>query len=114
MIKDSGLPLTQACKSLEISRQGFYEWKHREPPTPPEDPAVQAIQAIATEFPRYGYRRIYHALQRQGRVVNPKKIRRIMKEKHPGECLGIIIKTLPRSWETVCMTREKCSASLTA
>ena len=38
------------------------------------------IELIHAEFPGYGYRRIYHHLLREGLVVNPKRLRRVMKE----------------------------------
>jgi len=37
------------------------------------------IDIIHLEFPTYGYRRLYKALLRKGKRVNPKKLRRIMK-----------------------------------
>lgn len=40
----------------------------------------QAIDKIAGEFPRYGYRRITHQLKRQGIGVNHKRVARLMKE----------------------------------
>lgn len=39
-----------------------------------------AIDKIAGEFPRYGYRRITQQLKRQGIVVNHKRVARLMKE----------------------------------
>ncbi len=44
------------------------------------DSYTDQYQTIAAEFPKYGYRRIYHALGRQNIVVNHKRIRRIMKK----------------------------------
>ncbi|MDE2235734.1 MAG: transposase [Gammaproteobacteria bacterium] len=38
------------------------------------------IEAICTEFPRYGYRRVTHALRAQRLRVNHKKVARIMRE----------------------------------
>jgi putative transposase len=39
-----------------------------------------AIQKIALEMPAYGYRRVTAELRRQGRVVNHKRVLRIMRE----------------------------------
>ena len=39
---------------------------------------LEAIKAIATEFPSYGYRRITAALRRGDMIVNHKKVHRIM------------------------------------
>ena len=38
------------------------------------------IEAIAGDFPVYGYRRITHALQRCGTVVNHRRVTRLMRE----------------------------------
>ena len=39
-----------------------------------------AIEAIASDFPSYGYRRITAALRRKGMVVNHKKVLKMMKK----------------------------------
>ena len=41
---------------------------------------VDRIEAICLEFPRYGYRRVTKQLQREGWVVNHKKVLRLMRE----------------------------------
>jgi len=41
---------------------------------------ADAIEAIASDFPSYGYRRITAALRRKGTVVNHKKVAKIMKK----------------------------------
>lgn len=38
------------------------------------------MEAVALEFPRYGYRRITHQLKREGFSVNHKRVLRIMRE----------------------------------
>ncbi len=38
------------------------------------------IEQIALEFPRYGYRRITHQLEREGVTVNHKRVLRLMRE----------------------------------
>ena len=40
----------------------------------------EAIEKIHLELPGYGYRRIYHALLKQGKRVNSKRIKRVMKK----------------------------------
>ena len=37
------------------------------------------IERIQAEFPGYGYRRVYRELERQGEIVNTKRLRRVMK-----------------------------------
>ena len=38
------------------------------------------IEAICLEFPRYGYRRVTHQLKHEGKLVNRKKVLRLMRE----------------------------------
>ena len=41
---------------------------------------IDRIEAICLEFPRYGYRRVTHQLKHEGKLVNHKKVLRLMKE----------------------------------
>ena len=41
---------------------------------------LDRIEAICLEFPRYGYRRVAHQLKRDGKLVNHKKVLRLMKQ----------------------------------
>ncbi len=41
---------------------------------------LDRIEAICLEFPRYGYRRVARQLKRESRVVNHKKVLRLMRE----------------------------------
>lgn len=49
-------------------------------PVEKKDSLLDQIFLIATEFPKYGYRRITKALQRQGHKVNHKRILSIMRQ----------------------------------
>ncbi len=69
-------PITQISEVLEVARSTYY---HRRAPSD-EQEVRQAIEAVAAEYPRYGYRRITHQLRRQGQVVNHKRVERIMRE----------------------------------
>jgi len=70
-------PITQIGEVLEVARSTYY---HRRAPSD-EQEVRQAIEAVAAEYPRYGYRRITHQLRRQGQVVNHKRVERIMRER---------------------------------
>ncbi|MDX8548670.1 IS3 family transposase, partial [Mesorhizobium sp. VK25A] len=60
-----------------IARSTYYDRLEK----PADDTAiVEAMFAISDEFEFYGYRRVGAALRQQGLVVNPKKIRRLMRE----------------------------------
>ncbi len=63
-----------------MSRAGYYRFKKRGGPTAEEMELRDAIQKIALEMPAYGYRRITAELRRQGRIVNRKRVLRLMRE----------------------------------
>lgn len=69
-------PLALLCKVGGCARSSYYYREQRE-----EDPALQAaIQAVAAEWPTYGYRRVTAQLRRQGWRVNHKRVGRLMGE----------------------------------
>ncbi len=80
MIEATPLPKQKACKAFEVSKQSFYKWKKREHLPSSDDNVLEAMQEIALEFTKYGYRRMTKQLHRQGKQVNHKKVYRIMKE----------------------------------
>ena len=80
MIASAPISVAKACKAFDISRQAFYKWKNKEPAKNTDSKILASMQGIALEFPKYGYRRVYHALRRDGILVNHKKVLRIMKE----------------------------------
>ena len=62
---------------MGVPRSSFYA----APETTQRDAAIVAeIRAITDEFVAYGYRRVGAELRHRGRVVNAKKVRRLMKE----------------------------------
>jgi len=80
MIDVTSLSKEKACKAFEVSKQGFYKWKKREPLPNNDSNVLGSMKQIALEFLKYGYRRITKALHRQGQQVNHKRVHRIMKE----------------------------------
>ena len=80
MIKAAPISISKVCDTFEISKQAFYKWKKQEHPNNKDNEVLAVMQEIAAEFPKYGYRRVTHALRRDGVFVNHKKVRRIMKE----------------------------------
>lgn len=81
--EETGLPLTVACKTLDVSRSGYLKWVKRNPvrPAAGEQRIIRRVEKISAEFGYYGYRRITKALNRLIPPVNHKKVSRIMKEK---------------------------------
>ncbi len=74
------LSIEHLCHLFLVSRSWYYEHMN-EPDEDEEETALRdRIEEIILEFPGYGYRRVTHALQREGRLVNHKRVLRIMKE----------------------------------
>jgi transposase InsO family protein len=66
------------CELTGVSRASFYRvWEQTEP-TAAEMAVRDAIQRACLAHRYYGYRRITALLRRQGFMVSPKKIRRLM------------------------------------
>jgi len=72
-----GVPERRACRVL-----GQHRSTQRKTPTAPDDEAALRadIIALATEFGRYGYRRITALLERAGWLVNHKRVERIWRQ----------------------------------
>ena len=76
-------PIGFMCRMLEVSTSGFYAWqtRGRAPPSDADAPLREAIVQIHAESRRrYGRRRTTHALRARGLCVNPKRVRRVMRE----------------------------------
>lgn len=82
MIGQSCLPVSCASKALSVSARGYYKWKQPKNPVDVNALLRQEIHDVAAEFPKYGYRRVTHALRRNGKLVNHKRVLRIMKEEN--------------------------------
>jgi transposase InsO family protein len=68
------------CALVGISRSW---WRERAQPREPDETAGAlraAIEQIVQASPGYGYRRVTHALRREGWVVNAKRVLRVMRE----------------------------------
>jgi hypothetical protein len=79
---DTAPTITQMCAWLEVSKSGFYDWKSRS-----ESATAKRQQKLALLVTRifeesdstYGYRRITWQLARQGTVVGPELVRKLMR-----------------------------------
>jgi transposase InsO family protein len=74
-LKDS-YPVECVCATLDCARSSYY-YRQREGD---EAGLVEAIEQLLLHKPFFGYRRIAAQLRREGRTVNPKVVRRILKE----------------------------------
>jgi transposase InsO family protein len=68
------------CRLGGVSRSWLYE-RANAPDHATRDVALRdAVEEIVLEFPGYGYRRVTHALAREGWEVNHKRVLRIMRQ----------------------------------
>jgi len=82
MISQKELPISKGCTSLNISRRTYY-YSLKEKHNITRDKAItDEILDIASEFQKYGYRRITAELHRRDHPVNHKKVLRIMREEN--------------------------------
>lgn len=76
------LSVRQLCTLLDVNRA----WYYARPIVEAEGDQTEAvrlrdaIERIALTFPGYGYRRVTHALAREGWAVNHKRVLRVMRE----------------------------------
>jgi len=81
MKADRGLTIAWMVKLGGVSRASFYRYEEGAAEQPDGDMDLRdAIQRIALEWPCYGRPRITAALRREGWVVNPKKVYRLLRE----------------------------------
>lgn len=66
------------CAMLDLPRSTLY---YQAQPADDRD-LRSALEQVALEFPRYGYRRMTAELQRRGWAVNHKRVLRLMREEH--------------------------------
>ena len=75
--------IARMCALLEVSKSGFYEWRHR-----PVSAAQRRRELLAEKIgalfetfdATYGYRRIHAELVRAGERVGPELVRKLMRE----------------------------------
>jgi putative transposase len=73
--------LEQLCHLFEVSQSWYYEHVGQPEDNEEETALHDRIEEIILEFPGYGYRRVTHALRREGKQINHKRVLRIMREK---------------------------------
>ena len=73
----SRLPIIKQCDLLDISRSSFYYKSKKD--VNDDNWLMNEIYELWIKYPFYGYRRITASLNRDGYLVNDKKIRRLMK-----------------------------------
>ena len=96
MLADRGVSIRRACKVLPFDTSS-YHYKSRR-----TDPAAikKRIKTICGTHVRYGYRRVYHILRREGWVVNAKKVYRLYRE------FGLQLRNKTPKWRVKAKLRE--------
>ena len=74
------LSLRRLCQLLGVSRSWYYTHPTSEKLAERDLGLRDAIERVTLEFPGYGYRRVTHALQRDGWTVNHKRVLRVMRQ----------------------------------
>lgn len=81
--ESASYPILALCKALQVSRSGFYEWKHRAPSKHAQKDAallqhLRRIHRVSRE--RYGLIKAWKALQQEGIAVGRNRIARLRAE----------------------------------
>lgn len=71
--------MEETCRETGLSRAGFYRHWHRCGPTEEETELRDRLQQLALGQRTYGYRRIAALLRREGRLVNHKRVLRLLR-----------------------------------
>lgn len=75
--KQHKLSVRKQCSLLSVSRSNIYYCAKE---VPDESALANEIHEIWLKMPTYGYRKINRELQRQGYIINHKKVRRMMRD----------------------------------
>jgi len=62
-----------ACRTLSLSRTVYFY----QPDTRRDEPVLLALTELAERYPRYGFKKLFRLLRRQGNTWNHKRIHRI-------------------------------------
>jgi putative transposase len=71
--------VNRLCEVAGVSRAGYYRFLQRGEAQKADMDLRSAIQAIALDWPAYGYRRVHAELRDRGWVVNRKRVLRLMR-----------------------------------
>ncbi len=74
------LSLRRLCQLLGVSRSWYYAHPTADALAERDLNLRDAVERVTLEFPGYGYRRVTHALQREGWTVNHKRVLRVMRQ----------------------------------
>ncbi len=67
------MSIRQACRTLSLSRTVYFY----QPDTRRDEPVIRALTELAERYPRYGFKKLFQLLRRQGNTWNHKRVHRI-------------------------------------
>ncbi|UJD95201.1 IS3 family transposase [Lelliottia amnigena] len=67
------MSIRQACRTLSLSRTVF----HYQPDTRRDERVIEKLTEAAERYPRYGFKKLFQVLRRQGNRWNHKRVHRI-------------------------------------
>ena len=73
-LQTRGTSVRRACRVIGLSRA---TWQYQRRPDPHHATLLARLQAHATARPRFGYRRLHILLEREGLLVNHKRVHRV-------------------------------------
>lgn len=100
-------PVVKMCAWAGVSTSGYYEWRNRTVSATVERRTIlaQQIRAVFTDSDEtYGYRRVWHELQRQGVACGPELVRFIMRAEGLVPCQ-------PKPWRCTTIADEAAQAT---
>ncbi|MCH7719333.1 MAG: transposase, partial [Chloroflexi bacterium] len=74
------MSVQRACDLVALPRATYYRPPSAHQEAKQDQAVNELIEEIVLEFPGYGYRRVTPELRRRGRLVNHKRVRRLMGE----------------------------------
>ena len=73
MVATHGLSIRRSCQALDFSRSVY----HYQPNVDRDEPVIQALLALVERYPRYGFRKLFLILHREGHDWNHKRVHRV-------------------------------------
>lgn len=73
LIEQYSMSIRHACRALSLSRTVYFY----KPDTRRDEPVIQALTEAAERYPRYGFKKLFQILRRQGNGWNHKRVHRI-------------------------------------
>lgn len=67
------MSIRQTCRTLSLSRTVYCY----QPDTRRDEAVIQVLTGLAERYPRYGFKKLFQLLRRQGHVWNHKRVHRI-------------------------------------